>query len=128
MEFPNLLIKKSKTYFGDRSQQLSSPANKINNFNPTILGWYTKDKNGEYQGEDESLLKYVFIPKNLKEVNFDLNASHELDDYKIPKKYKFTGKIDTLFHWIVNNSANDLGGPKRYVSLSFYIVHSVFNI
>lgn len=61
-----------------------------------------------YSGQDESCLKYLHLPDNLDDVNFDLNLSHPDDDYKL-QSYSQSENISNLLSWVKDCGSQDDG-------------------
>jgi hypothetical protein len=84
--------------FGELLEHREIKIEKLN-----VISWYAM-KNasfGEsgYCGQDESCLRYLHLPENLENVNFDLNLSHPDDDYML-EAYDQTENISDLLTWI----------------------------
>lgn len=71
------------------------------NFKPKAVGWFTHDAEGNFCGEDTSQLKFLHLPSNLRNVNFDLNKSHVDDKFRFP--ITISENIDPILHWIKEN-------------------------
>ncbi|XP_065340141.1 decapping nuclease DXO homolog [Cloeon dipterum] len=74
-----------------------------------IAGWYNKDRHGNYC-KDEQYAKYLYLPRNMKQVSFDLNQKHEEDVYK--PQIEMKESIDSILKWVVENSKDSEGKPK----------------
>jgi len=70
----------------------------------------------EYCGQDETALRYLHLPKNLENVNFNLNLSHPDDDFK----FSYYGGHDNFldfFAWVKEfGQQNDKYSPQYNLS------------
>jgi hypothetical protein len=68
-----------------------------------VISWFAIKNascgNTGYCGQDESCLRYLHLPKNLDDANFDLNLSHPDDDYML-EQYDQTENNSDLLSWI----------------------------
>lgn len=82
-----------------------------NKFEPKLIGWFTKDEEGGFRGEDTNFLKYLHLPRNLSNVHFDLSHFNDDDQFNFPI-YE-PENIDPLLYWIKANSSDEKGLPKK---------------
>ena len=73
-------------------------------FEPRPIGWFAVDSEGEYRGEERRLVKYLVEPRDLQDVNFDLNINNPEDQYNLHIMSEVKENIEVLLKWIMENA------------------------
>ncbi|XP_059470468.1 decapping and exoribonuclease protein-like [Neocloeon triangulifer] len=82
-----------------------------------VVGWYTRNWDGDFC-VDEKYVKYVHLPPDMDDVNFDLNRTHPKDKWK---PYDCTYEsIDLILQWIRANCKDQDGKPKRTKGTTYF--------